>query len=51
VTLSPDEPPDPGGDVALTELFAADATGEVFKLIMEFEAPWAKMVNLQAGVY
>ena len=50
VTIEPDDPADPGGRVALNEIIAVDAVGEVFQLIVEVSAQWAEIVNMKAGV-
>lgn len=50
VTVEPDNPPDTGGEVALNEIIAVDAVGEVFQLTLEVTAEWAELVNLKAGV-
>lgn len=51
VTMDPEEQPDPGGIISVSDEIAVDASGDVFKLIMEIEAPWAQIVNLKAGVF
>lgn len=50
VTIQPDNPADPGRQVALNEIIAVDAVGEVFQLRMEVTAKWAELVHLGAGV-
>lgn len=47
VTLRPE---DPGGKVALNDLIAVDAVGDVFQIRMEITAAWAKLVKVVAAV-
>lgn len=50
VSLVPDNPADPNGNVALNDLIAVDAVGMVFRIEMEVTASWAKLVSLSARV-
>lgn len=50
VTIQPDNTPGAGERVALNEIIAVDAVGDVFQLRMEVTAKWAELISLKAGV-
>lgn len=50
VTIKPDDPADPGGQVAINQEIAVDAVGSVFQIRIEVTAAWAELVNLKAAL-
>lgn len=50
VTIEPDNPPSPGGRVALNDIIAIGAQGSTFQLRVEIRATWSQIVQIQAGI-
>lgn len=50
ILVEPDNPPGPGGRVALNENIGVDAVGDVFQLRLEITAAWAELVNIKVGI-
>ncbi|KHQ51099.1 hypothetical protein [Mameliella alba] len=50
VTIEPETPASGGETIALNELIASDAVGDVFQIRMEVTAKWAQLVNMTLRV-
>lgn len=50
VTIEADNPPAPGGRVALNEVIGIGVQGRSFQLRMELTASWAKIVKMEVGI-
>lgn len=50
VTINPENPADPGGQVALLDLIPVGAVGSEFQLRLEMTAAWAEIIHMKALV-